>query len=257
MKNQIPAVAKAVALMLRLADRRQRLTQSEIARTFKLSASTAYRLAQTLASAGWIERDANLRWGASSGLLPLAHAMRNETRVFENARAILRALAYERGIACKLTIRNGAMTTNVIYEARPGDELLGEIELSACSLVEGPTGAALLCDKPKAELLRLAAECPVDIPEKLKPKILLTGVDAIRRKGWHHKVCDKPKPVVTVMAAPVRAMNGAVVAALTFMGSGPAFAPKKYHDLSRLLLLAADACSSTDAWPLHNTTKLR
>jgi len=158
-------------------------------------------------------------------------------------RGILDALAHDRGIHCKINLRGGHEMVHVMDASplRPYVTLEGNHPL-----VVGATAGALLCDEPESELLRLVGECEADIPEKHDPQILLDAVDDVRRKGWTYSVSPNRWRVAAI-AAPIRSADGAVIAALTFVGLEPDFTPKKIPAITKLLLASAKACASTGA----------
>jgi len=243
MPNEIPSVSKAVSLLLMLADRKQRLKQSEIVRQLGVTASTAYRILQTFAVAGLAAKDSNRRWGAAPGLLPFAYNMRDEVRIIENSRKVIDMLAYDRKIPCKISIRSGYRAVTLMF-ADPGNYMMvGEMQTASFPLIVGPTGAALVCEEPEANLLRFIRECDENIPEKRSPKVLFAAIESIRRKGWHHAPYVNDPNYATI-AAPVRSADGAVIAALSFVGHKNDFVRWKIPVISKLLLASARACSS-------------
>ena len=252
MKNTIPSVAKAIDLLLMLSDRGQRLRQSEIAKRLSVTSSTAYRILQTLAASGLVSKDSAKRWAAApAGLLPLAYSMRDEIGILECARKVLDTLACDKNIFCKISIRNGSRMVSVAYAYPRDNFFVGEMLSPSYPLIIGPTGAALLCDEQEEALLQLARDCVEDIPETRSPKMLLSAVESVRRKGWvyapfvkYNRFAPDNEPAGGTMAAPIRSTSGAVIAALSFMGTPDDFAQSKLPAVSKLLLAAARACSN-------------
>jgi len=248
MKNIINTASRSFALQLMFADRGLRLRQSEIAKRLGVKTGTAYRILQTLAMFGFVSKDSGKRWGAATGLLPLAWSMREEVRILENSRRVIDALAKDRKISSKISIRSGDREITLMYVYPQHHEMMvGEMQIESSPLIAGTSAAALLCDEPDSVPQRIINAYGGDIPRAKYAQRLLAGMENIRRKGWHYEsfYSNYSTGFYGAMSAPVRPPAGAVIAALTFLGRNDEFSRSKIPALSKLLLASARACSNS------------
>jgi len=248
MKNTITNSAKLLALQLMFADRGLRLRQSEIAKRLSLKKGSAYRVLQTMSAFGFVSKDDSRRWGAATGLLPLAWSMREEVRILENSRRVIDALAKDRKISSKISIRSGDREITLMYVYPQNHEMMvGEMQIASSPIIEGTSAAALLCDEDDTVPQRIIAAYTGEIPKARYLQKLLSGMENIRRKGWHYESFYSQYSVGHYggMSAPIRSPTGAVIAALTFLGREEDFTRPKIPHLSKLLLASARACSDS------------
>ncbi|MBR1836383.1 MAG: helix-turn-helix domain-containing protein [Kiritimatiellae bacterium] len=245
MNNTIPSVVSAAQLLERIASSGGGLAQSALAAELGISASTCYRILQSLASRGWVRKDRAGAWSLDTGLLPVAAALRERAAWLDSARAVLARLASERGVSCKLSFRRGIEQVVAIRAERPSEVLTSGVEGVSYPVAEGSSGAALLADVPEPEALALLKAAP---ETETSARFLRDALADLRAKGWcgRRRIAGWP---VSAISAPVRDSAGAVVAALTFIVPDTSFGDAAPV---RLLLSTARSCGGARV-PDRNT----
>ena len=152
-----------------------------------LPRATTYRLAVALEAHGLVRRDGDGRFALGLGLVALGRAAAHGLGLPEVARPALEALRDETGESVQLYVREG--DRRVCVEALESPHGLRTIV---------PLGAALPLDAGSAG------------------KILRGDPEALKR-GWAESVAEREAGVASV-SAPVRAADGAVIAAVSVSG---------------------------------------
>ena len=104
-ENTVPAVDKALAIIEFLCAQGRPVTQIEINRSAGVTATTGYRIVQSLMKHNWIRRNPNNTYSLSIGMVGvLMHSQRNGF-LFSSAQSVLDRLSTETKLTCKLSIR--------------------------------------------------------------------------------------------------------------------------------------------------------
>ena len=240
MKNTIPSVTAALRLVETLSGAHGGVSQAELANRLGLSASTCYRILQSLAEHDWVRKGPRGSWQLGHGLLSVLGGLHDVVERLEQSRIVLQGVAREQGIACKLSIRRG-LEQVVVARAEPvaSVQMAGR-EGATYPVVEGSSGAALLCEVPDAEVAALFAAAP---SKQTTLAFVRAALRDLRRQGWCSRERIGAWPIAA-MSAPVRDADGAVVASLSFIvpedrRTDPALAP--------LLLATAATCGHAPA----------
>lgn len=197
-------VIRALTLLDVVAGTDGGCTLSEAARAVELSPSTAMRLLNTLQAHGYLHRDADGRFGAGPTLLRVgANALRRDP-LYERAAPYLTGLAERTGETANLGIRDGR-------------------------------AAVYLRSVPSPHAVRHVSWIGRGVP--------LTGTalgaalrDDLGDEGYAVVVEEE----VTAVAAPVRADDGRVVAALSITGPSFRFGDEDLARCGRAVREAAD-----------------
>ena len=228
MKNEhtIPAVEKTIHILEILSQNPAGLTHARLTELCSITASTCYRILQTLMKNGWVRKEPDGSYVLSSGLLPLAlkvAALDGEN--WENIQPVLDGLSRETGLSCKLSIRKGETEQYVLARAEaPGPfSVTGRTGITF-PLVEGSVGAALLADSLKAERTALLRKIAADIPEKKDRKVLEDAVDFVQKHGYILNT-EHNRWRIGALSVPVRNRCGRITAALTLLGVADDFQP--------------------------------
>ena len=112
---------------------------------------------------------------------------------------------------------------------------------SSFPVIEGSVGAALLCEESESEILELAGECRADLPEKRDPELVLRAVRDVREKGYALNL-RRNRWNIAAMSMPVRDAGGAVIAALTLIGTEDDFAAGRRKKQLSILEKAVHEC---------------
>ncbi|NMA46620.1 MAG: IclR family transcriptional regulator [Lentisphaerae bacterium] len=241
MKNTIPAVEKTMATLAQLADMPDGAPQATLQQATGTTASTAYRILQTLMKHDWVRKRQDGHYELSHGLLPLLLAFRQRLEHFDHAQSILDRLAAENDIACKLSIRQDNEQLTLLRAEPDAPITLTGRSGSRFPLIEGTVGAALLSQEDDKRIAELIHDCPAAIAEKEQPELVFNAVRDIRRHGYAVNI-RKNRWNIAAMSTPISNADGAVIAALTLIGLESDFQGKKRHALARRLLHAAAEC---------------
>ena len=213
MNNTVPSVTAAIRVVETLATSRHGMPQAALAKSLGLSASTCYRILQSLAEHGWVVKESRGIWRLGAGLLPVAAAMGESVVALEHCRAILHLVARGHAIACKLSVRRGVEQV-VVARAEPAStvQMTGR-EGASFPIAEGSSGAALLCDLADDTISDLFAANP---SRQTTLPFLRSAIRQVRKDGWclRERITAWP---ISALSAPVRNASGAIVAALSFL----------------------------------------
>ncbi len=232
MNNKIPAVEKAVQLLLLLSEKDA--TQAELSRALGIAPSTAYRILMTLQEHRWVLKKTGAVYSLGDGLLPLSRGMARELSLLESMTAKVSEISSRHQIACKLSVRKDDMQLTYFRAEPPGPVALTGQAGSTFPIIEGSVGAALLCDATDDEIAALVESCNDDIPEKSNPQLLRDAIKEVRESGT---VLNNRKNRwnIAALSIPVRDSTGKVIAALTVIGSTDDFSPTNRKQWNNIL----------------------
>ena len=232
MNNQIPAVDKAVQLLLLLSEREA--TQAELSRALGISMSTCYRILMTLQEHRWVVKKSGAVYLLGAGLLPLTRGMTRELSLLERMTEKVSEISSRHQIACKLSVRKEDKQLTYFRAEPPGPVALTGQAGSTFPIIEGSVGAALLCDASADEIAALVESCSDDIPEKTNPQLLRDAIMEVRESGT---VLNNRKNRwnIAALSIPVCDATGKVIAALTVIGSTDDFTPSNRKQWDSIL----------------------
>lgn len=216
MNHTIPAVEKTVAIVTRLGERVDGMTQAELAAELDVTPSSCYRILQTLLAAAWVRKDGGNRYLLAPALLRLTRRLQDPLLRFRPLQAVLDELAQASGLSCKLSIREGDRQRALLRAESPRPlAVSGRIGL-VFPLAEGSVGAALLAQASPEEAARFGRACGEELGAPEAEALLRDGIAAIRRSGsCFNRGQNRWK--IDALSAPVTEA-GEVVAALTLLG---------------------------------------
>lgn len=192
--------------------------------------SQVSRALQTLAEHGFVERDPDTRAYRLGWTVFALAARAADARLLAEARPVLRALVRELGESAHLSVRQGTMVLTLLAESPPH-------ALHAPGRVGGLTpiattsaGRALVSDLDPEEL------------DALGLGALASAIEEAAACGYAI-VREEFEPGLVAAAAPIRGLDGAVVAAINV--SGPSFRlGDRLEEAGRRLVVAADGLSA-------------
>ncbi|MBQ7649323.1 MAG: IclR family transcriptional regulator [Victivallales bacterium] len=222
MNNKIPAVDKAVQLLLLLSEKEA--TQAELSAELGISMSTTYRILMTLQEHRWVVKKGGAVYSIGDGLLPLTRGLSHELSLMDRMSEKVKAISEEHQIACKLSVRKDDKQLTYFRAEPAGPVALTGQAGSTFPIIEGSVGAALLCDATDDEIAALVESCSDDIPENSNPQLLYDAIAEIRECGTALNV-RKNRWNIAALSIPVRDATGKVIAALTVIGSTDDFTP--------------------------------
>jgi Transcriptional regulator len=218
---------------------------TELGRELDVHKATASRLFATLADHGFLERDpVTDKYRIGYGLVSLAGAAIGNMDVVRTARPMLESLAEKTRETVNLGVISG---DDVVYV----DQVAGARSIVSVNWVGQRTplhatsnGKVLLAWLPDGERDRLLAHhLERTTPHTLTdPAKLLVALKEVRTKGYAQTI-EELEEGLNAVAAPIRAAEGDVIAALSV--SGPAFRlrPVDMPRAARFTIEAAGAIS--------------
>ena len=241
--NTIPAVDKTLKIMEYLASEQHSATQAELCKAADVTATTGYRIVQTLIKHDWVRKTPDNRYMLSFAMLDIWMKSSGHRIFFEQFQPVLDVLAEKVHLSCKLSIRGGNEQISILRADSPEPfSISGKIG-TRFPLIEGSVGAALLALDPEEDIRALCEECQVDIREKNNSALVLSRIREWKKKGyvfnrgtnrWH----------VDAMSVPVIRKGSNVVAALTLIGVPGDFTEKNMEQRAESLTEAAKQIGS-------------
>lgn len=216
-KNTIPALDKALSAIEYLCSADRSVTQAELSRAVDVTATTGYRIVQTLMKHNWIRKNRGNTYSLSPGMLILFLKLRNGGALFDSAQPVLEELARRTRLACKLSIRQWNEQLSVLRAESPEPFSVSGKNGSRFPVIEGSVGAALLFGESEETIRSLASECRAEIPEKSDPDLVLRRIAELRRKGYLFNRGNN-RWRVDAMSMPVFDSRNQVAAAVTLLG---------------------------------------
>jgi DNA-binding IclR family transcriptional regulator len=229
------AVLRAIGLLKAFPPERPERGLTELAGAAGLNRTTAYRLLTALESEGMVERaPEGQAYRLGTELLVLGLRAHGAADLRTAARAELLALAGETRETATLEVLVGRDT--LILDEAMGSHVIGGMPSlgQRWPAHATSTGKALLAHLPEATLRSfLTAPLPAVTPRTLTdPRALERDLDRVRRRGWAVSA-EELEPGFLAVGAPVRAVGGGVVAAISVGG------PKSRLTAARLGVIAA------------------
>jgi DNA-binding IclR family transcriptional regulator len=219
----VQSVDRAISVLEILA-RKGEARVTEVAAEIAVHKSTAFRLLTALEERGLVEQDADRgRYRLGFGILRLAGAVSARMEVNRLGRPVCERLARDLGETVNIAVVRAHYAVNV-------DQVQGPAAISAHNWVgqltplhatsSGKVLLAHLAPAARQELLATAGlprltEATVTSVTKLDKELAV-----VRDRGYAMTV-EEYEPGLNAIAAPIRALHGAVIAAVS--ASGPAY----------------------------------
>ena len=242
--GNLQSVRRALRALELIAERGE-MGVTELGRELDVHKATASRLFATLADHGFLERDpVTDKFRIGYGLVSLAGAAIGNMDVVRTARPMLESLAEKTRETVNLGVLSG---DDVVYV----DQVAGARSIVSVNWVGQRTplhatsnGKVLLAWLPDTERDRLLAHhLDRATPHTLTdPAKLRVALQEVRTKGYAQTI-EELEEGLNAVAAPIRAAEGDVIAALSV--SGPAFRmrPVDLPRMARFTIEAAGAIS--------------
>lgn len=257
----LSSVRNAARLLCAFTAADRDLGVSELAARLGLGKSTIHRLLSTLALEGLIERDASTgRYRLGLKLYELGSIAGDHLDLHEVVAGPIDDLRNRTGETVHVAILDGP---EVVYIARRESphtlRLFGRVghrNHAHCT----STGKLLLAFLPVPELADILDrfDLPAHTPRTITDRAVLEAeLEAIRRRGWADNISESEMGVHSV-AAPIREVNGRVVAAISVAGPSARFTPEVMRLVTIDTVRIADAISARLGWrPREATIRTR
>ena len=241
-EHTIPALDKALSILEHLGRNPGGSSQAELCSSLEISASTCYRILQTLQLHDFVRKQPGGRFDISGGLLTASMRLFDKAKLFENAQPTLEALSAKTGLSSKLSIRQGFEQISILRAESPlAVSVSGKVG-ARFPVIEGSVGAALLCSEDEETVEELIRSCKDDIEERRMMNLLPGRIEQIKRTGIALNEREN-RWNVEAMSAPVYdSASGQSVAALTLIGFKTEF--KDLDTLASALVSASKVVST-------------
>jgi DNA-binding IclR family transcriptional regulator len=224
---------------------------SDIARATAMSASTAFRLIETLERRGFLARSEETgAYRIGSRAFDVGSAFSGAARMNDVARPVMRRLAEELGEGVALGVREGTQAMYVEqFEAKSAVRMtarLGSRMPLHCTAV-GKVLVAWLWESRIDEIVGPEPYAQVAEATLTRRADLLRELARVRERGYALDA-QEYEADVRCIAAPVRNREGEVVAAVSVSAPAGRLPTAREQVLARPLMLAADEISSRLGW---------
>jgi IclR family pca regulon transcriptional regulator len=215
--NTIQSVIKAANVMEALADAGKPLSLSQIAETVSMGLPTTYRFLRTLEFLEWVERVPELKqYRIAPRVLRFAHSFFDTSDLWSFAHQHLIQARRQYDETFNLAILD---ETDILYIDRVKTKKILDINLEIGSKLPAfctSMGRVLLASLPRAKARRLlerSARTAFTRHTITDTTVLMTILDDVRTQGYAVNYGEMAPELLSV-AAPVRNLDGQVVAAL-------------------------------------------
>ncbi|MDR0931437.1 MAG: helix-turn-helix domain-containing protein [Victivallales bacterium] len=243
-EHTIPAVEKTVAILNRLGESSEGMTQAELAAELDITSSSCYRILQTLLESDYVRKVNGTRYDLSFGILGAVRKLTDSTARFAEMTPILEELAQNTQLGCKLSIRQGDFQVTLLRAESPRPVAISGKIGARFPVAEGSVGAALLLNSPEAEIKKFAASCAKETLIKDALQQLCDGIAMLKSDGYCFNR-GRNRWKVDAMSAPIKNAQGDVIAALTLLGYDEDFSDERMPLLSCALLASVKKCERT------------
>ena len=219
--GKIQSRARAFAIIEEIARHREGIGLADLSKRVGLHNSTAFHLAKTLVSLGYVRQEGDTkRYRVGRPLFALAASCLDEIEMVHVATPILEELSRETGESGHFAVRMGDAVVVIARTAGSGAfqlaERVGVVRPAHCTAL----GKMLLASLPRDELERLLAR--VELKASTEKSItdipaLLRDIDAVRASGIAYDDGEFNAEVRCV-AVPVRDFTGKAIGAVGLSG---------------------------------------
>jgi DNA-binding IclR family transcriptional regulator len=248
--NSVHSVDRAISILQVLA-RHGAVGVTDIAAELSVHKSTVSRLLGTLESRGLVEQASSRgRYRLGYGVVQLAAGATKQHDLSVTSRPICHELAETAGETVNVAVHDGRTVVSV-------DQVIGASTVTTVNWVGQRTpmhatsaGKVFLAHLPPAELKANLAEGLKRYTDHtiVDAKLLTQQLEEVRTDGYAQSF-DEHEIGLAAVAAPIRALDGDVIAALTI--SGPTFRVNE-HTIPALtphLMAAAAQISERNGYP--------
>jgi IclR family transcriptional regulator, acetate operon repressor len=244
------AVLRAMSVLKAVADNGPESRLSDLARDVGLNKTTVFRLLSALESAEMIERTpSGTSYRLGPELLRLSSQALDKTGLQAAARPTLRMLAADTRETITLEVLVGDEV--LILDETTGGHVIGAMPSlgTRWPAHATSTGKVLLAGLSNAELdARLSGRLPSFTPRTVSDgPTLRREIERIRANGYAVASEELELGFVAV-GAPVRSVDGEVVAAISVGGPKSRFTPAILSSIAQKLPPAADTVSESLGW---------
>ena len=243
--NGVQSVDRAVSVLEILA-RRGEAGVSEVAAEIDVHKSTAFRLLGALEARGLVEQTAERgKYRLGFGIVRLAGAVTGRLDITQQGRQVCERLIEEIGETVNIAVLQEHYAVNLYQVRGPGavgtHNWVGQLTpVHATS-----SGKILLAHLSPDERAEVLADSGMQklTPHTLTARTKLEKNLAEARERGYAVTLEELEIGLHAMAAPIRARDGEVIAALSASGPAYRFTEERMHELAPVLLKGAEEIS--------------
>jgi len=219
--EQVRSIVRAFSMLEAISNANgEKLGIQDLAKASKLSKATAYRIASTLVSLDYLEKDVNNKYSLGLKLISLSAVVLNNLQLVEVAKAELQDLAKEIGLTTHLGTLDG---NDLLYlaKANSNNSIRTTSYVGQRSYVHSTSLGKVLCAyQPLSRVAYILREkgMPEFTPKTItKIDDYLMELESVKAQGYAVDDEENEK-YVRCVAAPVFDHTGRVVAAISISG---------------------------------------
>jgi DNA-binding IclR family transcriptional regulator len=243
-RNKVQSLDRALEI-LKLLGTEPEMRVTDLARRLEVHKSTVFRLLSTLQEHGLVEQNPSTeKYRLGYGLVRLAGSVVAEVDLARAARPVLEELALRTGETVNLAILQGSQVVNIDQIAAPNVVVNVNWVGKQTPLHATSNGKVLLAYLPDAERGRLlAATLPRLTPRTITDaRTLEKQLRRVVEDGYAFTL-EELEIGLNAVAAPVRAADGRVQAAVSVAGPSYRVTPQRLNDLGEVTREAGEAIS--------------
>ena len=248
--NSVHSVDRAISILQVLA-RHGAAGVTEIAGELDVHKSTVSRLLGTLEARGLVEQASNRgRWRLGYGVVQLAAGATRKHDLSVISRPICQDLADEVGETVNVAIKDGSAVVSI-------DQVIGSSTVTTMNWVGQRTpmhatsaGKVFLASMAPGELETMLAGGLERFTDHtiVDAQILAEELDSVRSHGYA-RTLEEHEVGLAAVAAPIRALGGEVIAALTVSGPNFRINELTIPDVAPHVVAAAAEISERNGYP--------
>ncbi|MEU6172202.1 IclR family transcriptional regulator [Streptantibioticus parmotrematis] len=246
----VQSVDRAVSVLEILA-RRGEAGVSEVAAQIDVHKSTAFRLLAALEARDLVEQAGERgKYRLGFGIVRLAGAVTDRIDITQVGRRVCERLAEDLGETVNVAVLEGTYAINLYQVRGPGAVTAHNWVGQLTPLHATSSGKVLLAQLSAEERARLLTEAGLErfTPATVTSRGTLDKELAGVRERGYSTTHEEFEAGLNAMAAPVRARDGAVVAAVSASGPGYRFSEDRMRELVPVLLDGAREISHRLGW---------
>jgi len=243
-RNKVQSLDRALEI-LKLLGSEPEMRVTDLARRLEVHKSTVFRLLSTLQEHGLVEQNPSTeKYRLGYGLVRLAGSVVSELDLARVARPVLEQLALRTGETVNLAILQGNQVVNIDQIAAPNLVVNVNWVGKQTPLHATSNGKVLLAYLPEDERRQLlATSLPRLTPRTITdPRTLEKQLRRVVEEGFAFTL-EELELGLNAVAAPVRAADGRVQAAVSVAGPSYRVTPQRLTELGDLTKEAGEAIS--------------
>lgn len=232
----VPALARGLHIIELFDEQHRVLSTQDFADHLNVSASSTYRIVQTLLDRGYLKKVARNAYELGPQIVSRGFAYLAGKDLIDVAAPHLNLLRDETSISCHLAIRDG-LDTLYIYRAQASQRLSVNIPLGTrLPCHTSAMGRVLLQQLSDIELSAMYQTQQLDMYPRPHPQTL-PELKRLLREEWQQGYSSNRSDNATTIAAPIKNYLGKTIASINISGADQVMNDPEKFDLAKNQLL--------------------